>query len=103
MTLLIFPREKLPASLAPILDPALRKEVAQRVNEAILIRHGEKTKSKLLELVKARIWAENKAKEAKKDLPDWLRFGLESGLEGHDDNREDSIMHGNGEADAVVT
>ena len=106
MTLLIFPPEKLPPSLATILDPSLRKEVAQRVNEAVLVSHGEKTRSNLHELVKTRAWAENKAREAKKDLPDWIGHGLELGLDNLYDgqaSREDSIMHGSGDVDVLTT
>ena len=102
MALLIFPPDNLAPPLAALLDPKLRKDVAKRVNEAILSSQGERTKSKLLELVRTRAWAEKKAREAKKDLPDRIGLGLDpehSGL----DRREDSVMQGNGEAEGTAT
>ena len=102
MALLIFPPTDLASPLAALLEPSLRKDVAKRVNEAILSSQGERTKSKLLELVKTRAWAEKKAREAKKDLPERIDLGLDSDLRGHS-GREDSVMHGNGDAEANAT
>ena len=102
MALLIFPPDNIAPPYAALLDPNLRKDVAKRVNEAILLSQGERTRAKLLELVKARAWAERKAREAKKELPDRIDLGLDP---EHDrrDRREDSVMQGNGEMDSVVT
>lgn len=102
MSLLIFPPDNLAPPLAALLDPNLRKDVAKRVNEAILTGQGERTRSKLLELVRTRAWAEKKAREAKKDLPGRISLGLDKGREGQG-TREDSVMQGNGEAEGMVT
>ena len=96
MALLIFPPDNLAPQLATILDPKLRSDVAKRVNEAILASLGERTRSKLLDLVKTRAWAEKKAREAKKDIPEKIDLGLDPDKEDHD-SREDSVMQGNGE------
>lgn len=95
MALLIFPPDNLAPPLAALLDTNLRKEVAQRVNEAILLSQGERTRSKLLELVKTRAWAESRAREAKKDIPDRIELGLDLEAD-HNRTAEDSVVHGNG-------
>lgn len=101
MALLIFPSDNLDPPLAALLDPQLRKDVAQRVNEAILFAQGERTRSKLLELVRTRFFVEKKARESKKDLPDRIDLGLDP---EHDDRemKEDSVMHGNGDGEATM-
>jgi hypothetical protein len=100
MTLLIFSQDNLAPSLSALLDPGLRKDVANRVNEAILHSQGEKTRSKLMELVKTRAWAERKARELKKDVPDHVDIGLDRDR-AHGE-REDSVMHGNGEPEVIT-
>ena len=102
MALLIFPPDNLAPPLAALLEPKLRKDVAKRVNEAILSSQGERTKSKLLELVRMRAWAEKKAREAKKDLPERIDLGLDPERNGSD-MREDSVMQGNGEAEVTTS
>jgi len=102
MALLIFPPDNLAPPLAALLDTKLRKDVAKRVNEAILQSNGERTRSKLLELVRTRAWAEQKARDAKKDIPDRIDIGLDPGNDGRD-LEGDSVMHENGEAGATVT
>jgi len=102
MALLIFPPDNLAPPLAALLDTKLRKDVAKRVNEAILLSQGERTKSKLLELVRTRAWAEQKARDAKKDIPDRIDLGLDPEY-GHHDMEGDSLMQGNGEAESTVT
>ena len=102
MALLIFPPDNLAPPLAALLDTKLRIDVAKRVNEAILQSNGERTRSKLLELVRTRAWAEQKARDAKKDIPDRIDIGLDP----ENDRRDmegDSLMHGNGEAESTVT
>ena len=101
MALLIFPPENLAPPLAALLDTKLRKDVAKRVNEAILLSQGERTRSKLLELVRTRTWAEQKARDAKKELPERIDLGLDQDY-GHQDVEEDSIMQGNGEAESTM-
>lgn len=103
MALLIFPADKLTPPLAALLDPQLKKEVAKNVNEAILKSQGERTKSRLLELIRARAWAEKRAREAKKDLPGVIGIGLErEGLGLGLGQREDSIMEGNGHVEGTT-
>ncbi|MCJ1385327.1 hypothetical protein MMC17_008449 [Xylographa soralifera] len=101
MALLIFPPDNLAPPLAALLDTKLRKDVAKRVNEAILQSNGERTRSKLLELVRTRAWAEQKARDAKKDIPDRIDIGLDPENDGRDPEG-DSVMHGNGEAGSTT-
>lgn len=97
MALLIFPADNLAPPLAALLDPNLRRDVAKRVNEAILASQGE-TKAKLSDLVKLRAWAEQKAREVKRDLPERIELGLDmDGEQGRDG------LHSNGEGDAMIT
>lgn len=78
MALLIFEPATLTPKLAELLDYRKRKEVAHQVNEAILQSQGERANSKLLELVRTRVWAENRARAAKKDIPEELEVGLDT-------------------------
>ncbi|KAI4206000.1 MAG: hypothetical protein LQ348_001121 [Seirophora lacunosa] len=98
MTLLIYEHDKLPSDLATMLEPAFRKDLAQRVNEALLKEQGERTKAKLFDLVRLRAWSEHKAREAKKDIPEHLSLGLERMPTG----RGKEPMHSNGEGEAMV-
>lgn len=95
LSLLIFPAENLSPSLAALLDPELRKSIANRVNEAILKNQGARREAKLRNLVKLRSWSEYKARHAKKDIPDKLDMGLdrESGRGHHSPNV--SVNNGN--------
>lgn len=102
MALLIFPPDNLAPPLAALLDPNLRKVVAKRVNEALLLSQGERTKAKLFDLVRLRAWAEQKARESKKDLPDRIDLDLDPAKDNHDKTQE-SAMHNNGEGEAMVT
>lgn len=104
MALLIFPPESLAPPLAALLDPSLRQEVAQRVNQALLHSQGERTKATLFDLVNHRSWANQKAMEAKKDhLPERIELGFESAHNGHDLSQNGSTHRHNGQADAMVT
>ncbi|KAF2188122.1 hypothetical protein K469DRAFT_703579 [Zopfia rhizophila CBS 207.26] len=98
MALLIFPPENLSPQLAELLKPSLRQEVANRVNEAILASLGARREARLRNLVRLRSWAENKAREAGKDLPAVLPLGLNDD-KGED---EDEAMNGNGGAGDVM-
>lgn len=101
LSLLIFPTKNLVPSLAALLDPELRKTTANRVNEAILQSQGAHREARLRNLVRLRAWAEQKAREAKKDLPDKLDIGLnkdngndnnESGPKSQEDIEDDIVM-----------
>ena len=84
MALLIFPPEKLTPSLATLFDPKLRENVANRVNEAILASQCFAREAKIKNLVRLRAWAEDKAREAKKDLPPLIPLGLDVDGQGAD-------------------
>lgn len=94
MTLLICQADSIPASMQHLLDPNLRKDVGDRVNEAIRRCQGERAKSMLFDLIRTRVWAEKKAKDMGLDLPyDKMPFGLDS--DRHES--EDSVMVENGD------
>lgn len=98
MSLLIFlPSDDLQPQLAELLKPALRREVASKVNEAILVSMGTKGEARMRGLVRLRLWAEMKAREAGKNLPPRLSVGLDDADDGI------SQTNGNGEvADVMV-
>ncbi|KAJ5929239.1 hypothetical protein N7454_007087 [Penicillium verhagenii] len=115
LALLIFPSDNLSPSLASLLDPGLRKDIATRVNEAILHDQGVEKEARLRKLVKLRAFAETKARAAKKDIPDKLDIGLVS--DTHDNSSRtsnsndlnsgtqdgsDTIMANNGDASMVA-
>ena len=79
MALLIFPTENLAPQLAELIDPQLRKSVANRVNEAILNSQGARREAQIRKLVRMRVWSEKMARESKKvEIPDGgLGFGLD--------------------------
>jgi hypothetical protein len=79
MTLLIFlpATGKLQEELSKLLDPSLRREVASRVNEAILASMGARGEARMRSLVRLRQWAEMKARSAEKDIPPVLPLGLQ--------------------------
>jgi len=96
MALLIFPSEKLTPQLAELLNPNLRREVANRVNEAILASQGEPRESRIRNFVRLRAWAEERAREAKKNIPNQIGLGLDDSSSG---DGEDEVMNGNGDVD----
>ncbi|KAI9756059.1 MAG: hypothetical protein M4579_004029 [Chaenotheca gracillima] len=98
MALLIFPPDNLAPSLAALLDPNLRKSVANSVNEAILVNQGARREARIRNIVRLRTWAEQKARDAKKDLPVKLHLGLdfegeENGTSGPAPAEHDTLMH----------
>ncbi|EEQ83248.1 CTLH domain-containing protein [Blastomyces dermatitidis ER-3] len=112
LSLLIFPSDNLAPSLAALLDPELRKNIANHVNEAILHSQGARREARLRNLVKLRSWAEQKAREAKKDLPEKIDIGLEqdrndsndsSQSENQNGSTDDAIMHEQGEVDPMIS
>lgn len=102
MALLIFPPDNLAPPLAALLHPNLRKEVANKVNEALLKSQGERTQALLFDLVRLRAWSEQKAREEKKDLPERIDIGLDPPLNARETSH-DSGTHSNGDAEAMVT
>ncbi len=106
MALLIFPPDNLAPPLAALLDPALRQEVAQQVNQALLLSQGERTKATLYDLVNHRSWAHQKALESKKDyVPEHLDLGFDTAQNGHESSRNgtSSSHQSNGQGDPMAT
>jgi len=60
MALLCFPPEGLAPPLAELMDPALRRSVAAKVNEAILESAHWMKEAKIRGLVRLRGWAEHR-------------------------------------------
>ena len=110
LSLLIFPSENLAPSLAPLLQPDLRKDIATKVNEAILQNQGAHKEARLRNLVKLRAWAEQKARESKKNIPDKLDIGLDGNENGNNNvsasengAASDTVMTSNGDVDPMVS
>lgn len=78
MGLLIFDHNELQPQLAAILHPDLRKSVADRVNRAILKCQNQRRDAAIRSLVRLRAWAENTARDSKKDLPARIELGLDA-------------------------
>lgn len=103
MALLVF-TESMSPQIAALFKPDLRREVADRVNQAILRRQGQSVEAKIKEWVRARAWAEREARRLKKDIPDRMAIGLDGDDEGVIDGSDmDDGMNGNGETDPMVT
>ena len=98
MCLAVFRPDQLVAPLTALLDHQMRRDMAKRVNEAMLESTGERTKAKLFDLVKLRAWSEEKARESKKELPDHLDIGLDS-----TNHTRGGHMHGNGNSETMVS
>jgi glucose-induced degradation protein 8 len=107
MSLLIFSPDNLSPPLAALLDPQLRQDVANKVNQTILTNQGARMKARIKGLIRLRAWAEQKCRDTKKDIPAVLNLGLDA--DDHDGAMgSDQEMNGNGEAslmegDAMVT
>lgn len=96
MALLMIPHDSLEPQLAALLDPSLRQDAAERVNNAIIASRSKRTIAGIRNLVKMRCWAENRSRELGLPLPDRLDIGLhgdeldssdqsgQSGENGHD-------------------
>lgn len=96
MSLLIFlPSDKLQPQLAELLKPSLRRDVASKVNEAILISMDGRGEARMRSLVRLRDWSEQKARESGKDIPPVLALGLQDSDDLHSTN-------GHGEAADVM-
>ncbi|KAF2009943.1 hypothetical protein BU24DRAFT_427975 [Aaosphaeria arxii CBS 175.79] len=85
MSLLIFlPTDStLQPQFAELLEPSLRRDVAKRVNEAILTHMGARGESRLRSLVRLRVWAEQKARASGKNLPPVLPYTLQDPDDTH--------------------
>ena len=98
MALLIFSPADLTPPLKALLEPELRKTVANRVNETILSGQGMRRDAMIRKLVKLRLWSEKKAREAKKDLPSHLSVGLDPPEKSQNGSSED-----NGDGEPMAT
>jgi hypothetical protein len=85
--LVLLPSESpLLPQFAELLNPSLRRDVASRVNEAILVSIGARSEARLRSLVRLRMWAEQKARAMGKDLPPVIPFGLQDSDEDMNDS-----------------
>jgi len=93
MTLLVFPHDSLDPPLAALLQPGLRRAVADQVNKAILDGQSQRREAAIRQLVMMRVWSEVTARaETKKDLPSRIDIGLESGQGSKHENGRDQPM-----------
>jgi hypothetical protein len=92
MSLLVFPPDdSLDPSLACLLQPSLRRDVADQVNQAILEYQHQRKETAIRQLVQMRVWSEDVTrKETKKDLPGHIEIGLDS----DDVDRHDAVQNG---------
>lgn len=84
MALLVLPHTELEPTLAALLHPDLRREVADNVNRAILDHQAHRREAAIRQLVKMRAWAENTARAEKKSLPDKIEIPLNTSEDRHD-------------------
>ncbi|CAK7218368.1 hypothetical protein SCUCBS95973_003460 [Sporothrix curviconia] len=76
MVMLFFAPDKQPEPQKKLLSPELREDVANKVNKAILYHHSRRREAAIRHIVKMRAWAENVARDNKKDLPEVIDLGL---------------------------
>ena len=88
MALLVFPPDNLEPQLAALLHPDLRRVVADRVNKAILQCQAQRRDAAIRNLVRLRAWAENTARDHKKDLPARIELGLDETDEMQENGHE---------------
>ncbi|BCS30236.1 uncharacterized protein APUU_80539S [Aspergillus puulaauensis] len=113
LALLIFPKENLTPSLAPLLHSDLRRDIYAKVNAAILQDQGARTEALLCDFARLYAWAEQKAREAKKEIPDKLDLGLgdsnnsntSQDTMGTSQNgaSNDTLMTNNGDLDPMIS
>ena len=96
MALMIFPTDKMTAEFKELLDLGLREKTANTVNKAILESKGQRSDAKIRQLVRARAWAENLAREVKADIPSSIPIGLD-GPDGS------GLANDGTDGDAVIT
>ena len=86
MVMLFFAPEKMPAAQRRLLSAGLRREVAEKVNKAILYHHCKRREAAIRHLLKMRAWAEKNAREMDPEsMPAVLDLGLLSNGRGHDE------------------
>jgi len=99
MSLLFFAPDKLPEKLKYLLEPGLRRNVADEVNKAILFHQSRRREAAIRQLVKMRAWAENTARESKVDLPDRIDLGVQ----GEPSDSIEARVHENGHEPMITT
>lgn len=93
MTLLVFPHDSLDPSLAALLQPGLRRAVADQVNKAILDGQTQRREAAIRQLVMMRVWSEVTARsETKKDIPLRIELGLDVEQSLRRENGHDELM-----------
>lgn len=105
MSLVAFAPEKLTPELKALLEPKLKQDVAEMVNQAILTSYGRNNQARIKALIKLRAWAETKARDSGKEgLPPMLSIGVDENPQNG--ASQDTAMHENGQAslegDAMV-
>ncbi|RYP91327.1 hypothetical protein DL770_002561 [Monosporascus sp. CRB-9-2] len=90
MTLLVFPHDSLDPTLAALLQPDLRREVADQVNKVVLEHQCHHHDAAIRKFLMTRVWSETIVRnETKKDLPPRIELGLDGDDEdkqnGHDE------------------
>lgn len=103
MALLLIPQESLETPLAALLDPALRRDAADRVNKAIIEKHTTRTIAGIRNLVKMRCWAETNARAANVNFPNPLDIGLHHEDLGAQVRHDLDTELGNGHDDMVTS
>lgn len=92
MSLLVFPQDdSLDPSLSCLLQPSLRRDVADLVNQAILEYQHQRKETAIRQLVQMRVWSEDiTRKDTKKDIPQriWLRFDSDEA------DRDEAVQNG---------
>jgi hypothetical protein len=92
MALLVFPPDNLEPQLAALLHPDLRRSVADSVNKAILKCQNQRRDAAIRNLVRLRAWAENTARDSKKDLPARIELGLDDKDERNENGHEPMVI-----------
>lgn len=95
MCLIAFAPDKLTPELNALLEPQLKQNVAEMVNQAILDSYGRNKEPRIKALIKLRAWAETKARESRKELPPTLGIGIDEAQNGAS---QDTAMHENGQS-----
>lgn len=84
MTLLVFPTDKLEPDLAGLLEPSLRRKVAEKVNMTILARQSSQREATIRKLIRLRAWAEESARSQNIDLPFQINVDLSGNTIGEE-------------------
>ena len=76
MPFLCFPIENLAPPFAELIDPALRRQVPAKVNEATLKVQGVPKEAKVGRLVRLRAWVEQRMTSERRETPN-MDLGLD--------------------------